>query len=98
MMSNQVLANIQQSLSDTQKQWKWVLFIPLMCLLFVSITLLATPQAGGYEYSIYEPYSLIFWIVAGIIFLFPFLYLYVMFPAQNKEEYPLAGNQYTVCS
>jgi len=82
-MSNQVLANIQQSLSDTQKQWKYVLLIPLICLLFISITLLATPQAGGYEYSIYEPYSLVFWIVAGIIFLFPFLYLYLSHSKQG---------------
>ena len=74
-MANQVLANIQQALSDTQKQWKGVLLIPLLCLIFVSLTLIITPPATGYEYSIYEPYSLVFWIVAGIIFLFPFFYL-----------------------
>ena len=77
MMSNQVLANIQQYLSDTRKQWKWVLLMPLASLLFISITLLTTPPATGYENSIYEPYSLVFWIVAGIIFLFPLLYLYL---------------------
>ncbi|MBE6515609.1 MAG: hypothetical protein E7Z71_02805 [Methanocorpusculum parvum] len=74
-MSNQVLANIQQSLSDTQKQWRGVLLIPLLCLIFVSLMLIVTPPATGYEYSIYGPYSLVFWVVAGIIFLFPFLYL-----------------------
>ena len=76
-MANQVLANIHQALSDTQKQWKGVLLIPLLCLIFVSLTLIITPPATGYEYSIYEPYSLVFWIVAGIIFLFPLLYLIV---------------------
>ena len=83
-MSNQVLVNIQQALSDTQKQWKGVLLIPLLCLIFVSLMLIVTPPATGYEYSIYEPYPLIFWIVTGIIFLFPFLYLYLSHSKQGR--------------
>ena len=49
-----------------------------VCLLSVlCVIVAATPQATGYEYSIYEMYSPLFWIVAGVIFLLPLLYLYL---------------------
>ncbi|MBE6070196.1 MAG: hypothetical protein E7211_21270, partial [Clostridium lundense] len=74
-------------MTDVTKQWKCILLIPLACLLFVSITLLVTPPATGYEYSIYEPYSPVFWIISGSIFIFPFIYLYLSLSKEGRMPF-----------
>lgn len=56
---------------------KMLLIFAVLCLASVSLILAITPPASGYEYSLYEIYPLIFWIVLGILFFIPFAYLYI---------------------
>ena len=57
------------------------LLIPTLCLLGIVMILAVTAPATGYEVSIYHEYPLIIWILFGLLYLFPFLYLLL---AANK--------------
>lgn len=56
---------------------KVLLVFAVLCFVGVSLILAITPPASGYEYSLYEIYPLIFWILLGILFFSPFAYLYI---------------------
>lgn len=51
------------------------LLIPTLCLLGIVMILAVTAPATGYEVSIYHEYPLVFWVLFGLLYLFPFLYL-----------------------
>ena len=56
---------------------KLMLIFAVLCFASVSLILATTPPALGYEYSLYEIYPLILWILVGILFFLPFPYLYI---------------------
>ena len=56
---------------------KIMLTFAVLCFVSISLILAITPSTSGYEYSLYEIYPLIFWVLIGIIFVFPFAYLYI---------------------
>ncbi|MBQ4597478.1 MAG: hypothetical protein IJB12_03675 [Methanocorpusculum sp.] len=51
------------------------LLIPTLCLLGIVMILAVIAPATGYEVSIYHEYPFILWILFGLLYLFPFLYL-----------------------
>ena len=69
--------------SNSQSQYtsclhnKVLLVLAVLCFAGASLILAIIPPASGYEYSLYEIYPLIFWILLGILFFFPFAYLYI---------------------
>jgi len=56
---------------------KVLLILAVLCFACASLILAITPPTSGYEYSLYEIYPLVFWILLGILFISPFAYLYI---------------------
>lgn len=61
---------------------KIILLSAVICFVAISFILLFIPSAKGYEYSVYEIYPSIFWILLGILFSFPFAY--ILLTASNR--------------
>ena len=69
--------NSLSSIFNKSVQWILVLTFPVIILISIALTLVLSEPASGYEQSIYEIYSPLFWIFSGILFILPLVYLLI---------------------
>jgi hypothetical protein len=83
---------VAEILNTNFRQHTCIALLAMVCFLGVLLILAIIPPSAGYENSMYQIYPLSFWILTGIIYLLPLLYVYL----SNKSNPLLVYQKKTV--